>query len=250
MHPITPPDPPSQRDRHTQQTIATTTSSQPPPETPAPIFAYYNRSFDLQQQHHHHHSANHDHPHKRPRDPYYYEQLFQQTPSGLANISECDFEERINWSTFAVKFAAGTAGETEDMATPSMTSTATPSSSVNAAAAATGQPLLALQSVPNFKVRISDEWGRRINSIESPGSEFFADYDAMGVADRSDAHVAEAFGGFASDEADDDDDDNVAGRRRPEGGRKCCSDCMDKCGGGGGAGAGSELKLQFSSSFE
>lgn len=86
-------------------------------------------------------------------------------------------------------------------------------------------------AVPNFKVRISDEWGRRINSIESPGSDFFEDYDAMGVAGWGGAdNLEEAFGLGSS------------GSGRAE--KQCCAKCSHSCDSNGA------LKLQFSSSFE
>lgn len=98
-----------------------------------------------------------------------------------------------------------------------------------------------VQQVPHFKVRISDEWGRRINSIDSPGSDFFDD-TATDEQIVEEGGEEDAFGlGRLEHSANgsDDDDDN-------EHWQKCCSKCNHRCQTGGSE----PLKLQFSSSFE
>lgn len=185
-------------------TICSSTPSHPasqPPQTPAPICAFYNRSFD-------------SFHHKRAVEPYIQHHHPHRTTSGLANITEYEYEDHLSWTTFAASFADTAAAVS--------------------VAPSDVQPMP--MTVPNFKVRISDEWGRRINSIESPGSDFFEDYDAMGVAEWSANRLEEAFGMMETAGDEDEGDDAQE--------KKCCAKCNHNCLGNG------NLKLQFSSSFE
>lgn len=95
----------------------------------------------------------------------------------------------------------------------------------------TNPSTLTTRSVPNFKVRISDEWGRRINSIQSPNSDFFDDdYNAVAFSSLQNYEKTEAFGL------------SVAEAGVP----KCCSKCSHSCNNN----SSTRLPLQFSSSFD
>lgn len=96
---------------------------------------------------------------------------------------------------------------------------------------------LAKSLVPNFKVRICDEWGRRINSIQSPNSDLFDDdYYNAAVGLQIDP---EAFGSSTVAAAANGVATQVV--------MKCCSKCTHSCNNNG---TGPGLQLQFSSSFD
>lgn len=84
------------------------------------------------------------------RDRLRFYSQFDIRKNAMPNITEYCFEEPTNWTQLLrPKYDNG----------DSMTSSAASISSVS--------------SLPKIKLRICDEWGRRINSIESPGSDLF-----------------------------------------------------------------------------
>lgn len=84
------------------------------------------------------------------RDRLRFHSQFDIRKNTMPNITEYCFEEPTNWAQLLrPKYDNG----------DSMTSSAASLSPVS--------------SMPKIKVRICDEWGRRINSIESPGSDLF-----------------------------------------------------------------------------
>lgn len=89
--------------------------------------------------------------------------------------------------------------------------------------------------VSKIKLRISDEWGRRINSIESPGSDLFDERDVAVASDVMD----DAFG------ISGDVTKTAAGERQ-----MCCAKCSQSCGDSAAAAGVNMLMLQFSSSFD
>lgn len=98
-------------------------------------YSFCNRSFEI------------DIP---SRDRLRFHSQFDIRKTTMPDITEYCFEEPTNWTQLLrPKYDNG----------DSMTSSAASLSSVS--------------SMPKIKVRICDEWGRRINSIESPGSDLF-----------------------------------------------------------------------------
>lgn len=140
------------------------------------------------------------------RDHLRFHSQFDIRKNVMPNITEYCFEEPTNWTQLLrPKYENG----------DSMTSSAVSLSSVS--------------SMPKIKLRICDEWGRRINSIESPGSDLFDDILCeAGLGMTSTETIADAFDVIVQNGTETERLDHI----------EKCQQCGHRV-----------LKLQFSTSF-
>lgn len=174
--------------------------------------------------------VNNVYPEKRQSDPHIHNKSFDVAAQHrflsqndvrsrpiMPNIDEYCFEDAMNWPNLM----RPSYEMDDDTITPSTKS------------------LSSVTSLPKIKVRVSDEWGRRINSIESPASDLFDDMlDDVGremdmAVDRSDSSMQQCHRRDAFAVADVGD-----------AGTQCC-DKIERCKKCGHR----ALKWQFSTSF-